>query len=133
MFCSVNQELGLFDDIRLFVLDKDSNVFNCNKYRIQMFFTRTPSIMLKGYTVLLYQSHINNKSYIMKISEIIAYPFGFQLIIDPDKNVNYNGFNITEFATAKYGDLYDVEMPIIFYESNNVFPNSIRKVADNIS
>lgn len=128
MFCSINRDLLYLADMRKFVLDKESNCFDKKKYRIQMYFNKDNSIKYNGYTCL-----INFDGSMIQVSEIVAPPFGFQLIIDPKDNEHYNGFNITDFADCKYDDVADVNMPIVFNEVNSIFPNDYRSKEEIIA
>ena len=69
----------------------------------------------------------------IEMSEIVAPPFGFQLIIDPKDNEHYNGFNITNFVDCKYNTIATVTMPIVFYEVNNIFPDDYRSKEEIIA
>ena len=128
MFCSINRDLPYLDEMRKFVLDKESNNFDKKKYRIQMYFNKGNIIKYNGYSCLIFLG-----SSMIEMSEIVAPPFGFQLIIDPKDNEHYNGFNITNFVDCKYNTIATVTMPIVFYEVNNIFPDDYRSKEEIIA
>lgn len=128
MFCSINRDLPYLDDMRKFVLEKESNNFDKKKYRIQMYFNKGSIIKYNGYSCLIFIG-----SPMIEMSEIVAPPFGFQLIIDPKDNEHYNGLNITNFVDCKYDDITTVTIPIIFQEVNNIFPNDYRSKEEIIA
>lgn len=121
MFCSINPELSYLDDMRKFVLNKESNTLNKEKYRIQMYFNKGNMTKYNGYTC---QIDIGGST--IEMSELLIPPFGFQLIFDPKDEIQYTGFNITHFADCKYNDRAKVTVPILFNEVNNIFPNDYR-------
>lgn len=121
MFCSINPKLPYLNDMREFVLNKESNTFNKDKYRIQMYFNKGNTIKYNGYSYLF-----NFKGITIEMSELVVPPFGFQMIFDPKDNIQYTGFNITNFTDCKYNDIAEVTMPILFNEVNNIFPNDYR-------
>lgn len=128
MFCSINPKLPYLNDMREFVLNKESNTLNKDKYRIQMYFNKGSIIKYNGYTCLI---HLDGA--IIEISELVVPPFGFQLILDPKDDMQYTGFNITNFADCKYNDIAEVTMPIFFNEVNNIFPDDYRTKDEIIS
>lgn len=128
MFCSINSNIGALDDLRKFVLNKESQELDDHKYRIQMYFLRNQVTKYMGYSVLVNIA----TGEISSLSELDAYPVGFQLIFNPKENKKYPGINITAFAHQQYDSKCEVQMPLIIYESNNIFPNDFRTKAEII-
>lgn len=128
MFCSINSDVGSIDDLRQFVLDKESQQFDTAKNRISMYFLKNQVSKYMGFTV---RGNISTGE-IVTLSQLDAFPVGFQLVFDPDNNMHYSGIDISEFARTKYGDLCEVHMPLIVYESNTIFPNDFRTKAEII-
>ena len=129
MFCSINPPT-VFDlsDLRKFVLDKDSNDFNVNKYKLNMYFTRSTTKKYNPFSSVINLNTMNG----VVVSELVAYPLGFLLYFDPSTEQSYEGFDITSFSNCKYDDVYNVKMPIIVHEVNNWIPNDYRSRAEII-
>ncbi len=121
MFCSINPELPYLNEMRAFVLDKESTHLNREKYRIQMYFNSGNTTKYNGYTVAIY-SGLGS----IGMSELVVPPFGFQLILSPNNETEYTGFDITPLSDCEYNSKVKITMPIIFNEVNSVIPNDYR-------
>ena len=131
MFCSVNYNLPFLDNMRKFVLDKESNSFDKAKYRMQMYFNKGKMTKYNSLMCLVRTDKPTDRH--IELSELVVPPFGFQLIIDPKANVHYIGCDITNFVDCKFNDVATVTMPIIFKEVNNIFPNDYRSKEEIIA
>ena len=121
MFCSINPNMEYMDDIRHFVLNKESTQFDKNKYRIQMYFNYGALTKYNGYTC-----EVSIGGPTIELSELLVPPFGFQLIYDPNSSIKYQGVDITCFVDFQYDEIADIGIPIIIKDVNNIFPNDYR-------
>lgn len=123
MFLSINN--GYFDDnIRKYVLDKESTAFDSAKYRMYMYLTQGGINKLCPYTIK-YTSGI-----MTAVSEITTYPFGFILTVDQGDNYKLDCTDITEFGMCGYDEknIYEIGVPV--YETNTVMPLDFRTKED---
>ena len=125
MFCSVNPEAKM-DDLREFVLDKEAVGINKERYRLCMYFTRSNVKRFNGLSATM---DLKDNS-LSIVSEITAYPLGFLLYFNSDKQQQYKGIDITTFADSKYDELCNIKMPICFYEVNNWLSLDYRSKAE---
>lgn len=115
MFCSINNDVFADEQLSEFLLNKESNNFNNNKYQLYMYLSKGNLQKKLPFSIL---GHINKG--MLKVSEITAYPFGFILYIDSN-NEEY-GTNITNFAYQLYNEKHFLEMILPVYECNIAFP-----------
>lgn len=124
-FCSINPGL----EIASFVLDEESKIFDKSKYRMQMYFTQNRIIRFNSFSAF---GNIRTGG-IDIISEITAYPVGFQLISNPQKELPYVGFDITSFSDCSYNDKRRVVFPLIIKEVNTIIGNDYRSKEEIIA
>ena len=123
MFASTFEEHTIPNDIELkkFLLDKNYNVLNANKYRVSMYILRTPKNAWTGLNALG-----NFKFNTVKlVANLDVFPLGFEFEINPiEKNDN---LDITQLAN-NYGYDYKVNahMVIPVRERNSFFPCDYR-------
>ena len=125
MFLSLNKGCD-FHDLKDFVMDKTSNKFNKNKYRICIY-------LYKGTVVKQIPScavgDVKKGSFKL-ISEIADFPIGIILYINPDKNQENDGTDITDFCFCDYNQKYNVKIPLSFKEVNSPIPCDFRTKAE---
>lgn len=127
MFCStLPREDEIFDDLRIFVLNRDSVGIDREKYKICMYFTDSTLMKYTGLTVIYKMSESYDSFEFQYLSEITAYPFGFLLYYKPKPNWDFKGTDITDFAFCKYDDVATITMPWIVFEVNDMFPEDYR-------
>ena len=97
-----------FEDMREYVLNKNSTVFNDKKYRISMYLLKNYEISHSG--ILGFLLNNNGQTIIRKVAVMNLYPIGFILEIDPPKTEIEDTTNITKFTTLKYDELQNVVM-----------------------
>ena len=97
MFCSINPAADI-DDLRSFVMEKDSVGIDTHKYRVCMCFTNNKVISYSGFVGII--NFLKSKTSL--VSQIVAYPFSFFLYLNLDEKQPYDGFDITPFANCSY-------------------------------
>lgn len=113
------------DELREFVLDKESTNLDSNKYKLCICQTNSKICKYNGLSSIM---NLDNNSFVA-VSEITAYPFGFILYFNPPKDLNYKGVDITSFASCNYDDKADIYLPITIYEVNSWMPLDYREKA----
>ena len=121
MFCSLNPEANI-DDLRKFVLNRNTVGIDKNRYKICMYFTRSTT---KRHAGLMATGNIQTGEVIL-FSEIVACPFGFLLYIDPNEKMVTQGFDITSLSDYDYDEMCNIKMPLIFKEVNTWMPYDYR-------
>ncbi len=122
MFCDINN--GCFGDesLREFLLNKESNVFNKEKYSVYLYLTKGPMVRINSLAAIC-RSDVG----IVMQSEISRYPVGAVLYIDKPKALTPLGLDITQFADCKYSDECNVSFyGIPLLEINTQFPDDYR-------
>src|SRR5699024_9220181 len=118
-----------FEDIREYVLNKYSNKFNSNKYRISMYLLKNYEISHSGILGLLLKD--NGKVTIRKVAVMNLYPIGFILEIDPPKKNIEDTTDITTFTTLKYDDLQNVVMTFTITDKYSLHNFTEKFIKDN--
>ncbi len=121
MFCSVNPDTKL-DDLREFVLNKESIGIDKNRYKICAYFTTSTTCRHSGMTGLL--DIKTNK--VTLLSEIVYQPLGLLLYLNADDSIKTEGIDITSFADYSYDDVCNIKLPLLFKEVNNWIPHDYR-------
>ena len=125
MFCSVNKESNI-DDLREFVLDRNSNLFDQSKYRVYMYLFGDG--ILKRLPFSAKGLFFDNQPCIQLVSEITTYPLGFLLYSDPNSTPKYipKALDITQFCECPYDEEQEYQMTIPINECNILFPEDFR-------
>lgn len=121
MFCAINAENFIGDNLRYFLLEKVSNDLDKKKYRLCMYLSNDFQSKFAGQTCVMRL----NKSPVT-VTEITTFPIGMVLYIDPHPLEELIGVDITDFADCKYGQEYDLELNSPLYEKNTIFPLDYR-------
>lgn len=125
LFCSINGiDNPKLEPIRKFVLDKDAVGIDKTQFKLCMYFTK--STLMKQAPMAVSLKICGDKSEIMALSEITAYPFGFILYFDPTESWDYHGVDITCFADVDFNTKANIEMPWRIEEMNNFLPEDFR-------
>ncbi len=122
MFCSLNANTRI-DDIRHFVLDKDTFGGLIGKYRVYMYFT---NYVGRRYSSLQAVLRFDNHS-IICCSEICHYPFGFVLCFNPEDDNLLDLLDITHFTEYGYDFNTSIELQYVYREANTAFPLDFRR------
>lgn len=121
MFCSINPTADI-DDLRSFVMEKDSVRIDIQKYRVYMCFTNNKVISYNGFMGIINFM----KSNTVLVSQIVAYPFSFFLYLNPEDKQQFEGFDITSFANCSYDDIANIKMPIDIRSTISCVPCDFR-------
>lgn len=127
MFCSINKEQNI-DELRSFVLNKESNSFNKNKYRVYMYLFSGG--LIKRLPFMVIGSLTSTKTKMAYLSEITTYPLGFVLYIDPPEHNELQALDITDFCEYPYNQKAIGQMVIPIHECNTTFPVDFRSKQD---
>ena len=126
MFCSINKDYFIDDNLREFILNKTSKELDKKKYRLCMYLTKDLCIRYAGLTWLF---NLENSDSIA-VSEISAYPIGLILYLNPENTHVSHGYDITDFANCEYNTEYNIDFSLPLYERNSFFPLDYRTKED---
>lgn len=123
LMCDTNQNCLGDDRLRAFVLDKDSNDFDSDKYQVYAYLVTPNSTRITGYSVeaLLHSSEF------VGFSEVAHYPIGFTMYVDKPNDFQPFGVNITSLVNHKYDEKCSISflgMPYI--QLNSLLPIDFR-------
>ena len=122
MFCSINTNYSAIEDLKHFVINKESVGIDKSKYKICMYFTKSHVTKYSPLSGLL---NIQKAKHDL-VSEITAYPLGFIMYFKPSNDLEYEGVDITSFCDYSYDDCGTFQMPLIVLEVNNFLPLDYR-------
>lgn len=126
MFCDINENCFGDENLRSFLLEKDSSIiFDCKKYRVFCYIAKGPIFRMNGLSVSIYNAFENNVKHLV-ISEISSMPLGFALYIDLPEDYIPKGCEITHFSQYRYNDTVRCEMTVPLLESNILFSGDYR-------
>lgn len=125
MFCNINHNCFGDENLRSFLLDKESNTFDSKKYRVFCYIAKGPVLRMNGLSVACYTSY-GKKPMMVAMSEITAMPLGFALYIDLPEGYEPQGCEITTFTNYRYDETAKCEMLLPILESNIVFSGDYR-------
>lgn len=123
MFCDINPLLTDNDKtVRNFLLDKESNMIDTDKFRIFMYLMKGGVEKTAGFTASL---QIDQGSAIV-LSEIAAVPVGFILYKDLPWDYKSPLTEITSFLKFDYNCEAPITMTLNIYEVNSWIPGDFR-------
>lgn len=123
LMCDTNHNCLGDDKLRSFLLDKESNDFDTEKYQVYAYLVTPNSHRITGYTV---EAFINSPK-IVKFSEVAHYPIGLTMYIDKPKEFHPFGVNITSLVNKNYDEKFNINfqgMPYV--ELNSPLPIDYR-------
>lgn len=122
MFCDINYDCFGDEKLRNFLLNKESNELDTDKYKLYMYLTKGPTIRRISSTAMY-----PNPLFCDTVSEISFYPLGLILCINQQKTDIDNLCNVTDLVSWKYNDCIDVTFNgIPLYEVNTHIPLDFR-------
>ena len=124
MFCSINKENTSMDELKNYILNKDSTDFPCEKYRLGMYLYSGSLIKRAPLSVEFYIG--NNGPKFRNISELAIYPLGFIMLVDSDGSIPMPCVDLTTFAQCEYNQKCDITMILPVYECNTMLPADFR-------
>ena len=122
MFCDINHDC--FGDMKLrdFLMDKENNSYNLDRYKVYIYVFRGS---VEKYMGLSGISNIKTGETKL-LSEIAAYPIGQKIYVDANRDFKAYGVDITGFGKFKYDDEFEMTIQIPILESNIIFPDDYR-------
>ena len=125
MFCNINHNCFGDKNLRSFLLNRDSNIIDRNRYRVFCYIAKGPVIRTNGLSVNCYLSS-SKEPMMVAISEITAMPLGFALYIDMPNGYKPQGCEITTFSSFKYEETVKCEISFPVLETNIMFSGDYR-------
>ena len=119
---ALSKSISLFDELRKYALDKNAVCLDSNKFKICMYFTKGIIGKLNAVSAAI---DLNNNTFEL-LSEIVVYPFGFILYLNPSPDLAYKGIDITRFSNYHYDQKATIELPLAILDNNSVLPNDNR-------
>lgn len=138
MFCDINHDCFGDNNLRKYLLDKESTLFPSNKYEVYMYLISPGMCRVNSLSAMI----IGNTN--IMTSEISRYPVGFSLFIDKPSSYIPVGSLINDFASISYdckGDLrfdnipyleVNTQLPVDF-RSKNEIKRTIDETADSLN
>ena len=128
MFCDINLPGFATNEIRSFLLNKNSSAFNTEKYKIYMYI---PNGDIGKQAPLSAKFTIGgDKPLTIFVSEITAFPVGFALYRDIPDGFTPQGTDISELASRKYDEKTNLQLPLYRLDVNTMFPADYRSKAE---
>lgn len=122
MFCDINTNCFGDEQLRNFLLNKESQDLNLNKYSIYIYLVNSNMPRISSLTAMY-----DNIYGIKTLSEIAFYPLGFTLYINKPTSFDPPGLPITSFVEYSFNDICDIEcVDMPYYEINSTFPADFR-------
>lgn len=122
MFCDINCECFGDEQLRNFVLNKESTNLDLNKYSIYIYLV-DPNMQRRIGLTVMYKSNVG----IVSLSEVSSYPLGATLYIDKPDKYKAEGVLINNFVNKHYDEICDVEIiGIPYLQINSLFPVDFR-------
>lgn len=121
MFCDINEGLSADDNIKKYLLDKESTEFNTEKYRIYIHIHRGKMFRQNGFSIM-----VRTDGTVINLSEITAFPIGLTLYKELPVGYKPKGVDITGFVKCDYNKEYDLNIDIPILESNSIFSGDYR-------
>lgn len=122
MFCDINNNCFNDEDVRTFLLDKDSKNFDVKKYSLRIYLTCGPCQRRSPISGVL-----NNYVEPILLSEISQFPVGELLLINKPISLNPGGYDISGFLNYDYTASCDYTfLGLPFFELNTLYPCDYR-------
>jgi hypothetical protein len=122
LFCDIGNQCFGDDNLRNYLLQKESTDFNTEKYYVTLCMISPNMRRVNGYAA------IGLDRYTVFLSELLCYPIGISLYIDKPKEYTPPGLCINDFANCKYDDECPVDfVGLPYYEINSILPGDYRQ------
>lgn len=121
MFCDLNHNCFNDEQLRNFLLDRQTNCFDSQKYSVYIYLANSPQ---KRIWKLAYNHRSDYGSFL--ISEIASYPLGLLLYIDKPADYQPNALCINEMAKYHFQDSCKITLTLPCYEICSLFPEDYR-------
>ncbi len=120
MFCDINDNLMGDDSLKEFLLNRDSQKFNTERYKLYAYVHSGEVGRLNGISVMATSLGT------IVLSEISMYPLGFVLYLEKPDNTKPEGVEINCFCDYQYEDVVDIKIIIPVLENNILFSGDYR-------
>lgn len=124
MICDLNNDCFGDDELRKFLMNKESQNIDTSKYSLYMYLVSTQMPRISGLSAI---ANFTDPSNPILVSEMSSYPIGFALYLDKPKNYTPFGINLEMFTEFSYNDKCDLHfygMP--YLDINSQFPVDYR-------
>ena len=130
MMCDINNDCFGDEDLRDFLMTKESKSIDTSRYSLYMYLVSTQMPRISGIFAI---ASLNNLQAPVLVTEMASYPIGFALYLDKPDDYSPFGLNIDAFATYDYDTKCDIQfvgMP--YLDINSQFPADYRSKDDII-
>ena len=130
MMCDINNDCFGDDNLRDFLMTKESKSIDASRYSLYMYLVSTQMPRISGIFAI---ASLNNLQAPVLVTEMASYPIGFALYLDKPDDYSPFGLNIDAFATYDYDTKCDIQfvgMP--YLDINSQFPADYRSKDDII-
>lgn len=128
MFCDINHDCFGDENLREFLLDKESNNLDKKKYRVFIHAHAGEMERVGGLTTLIYKTQDSFEA--IYLSGISTYPLGLTLYLDMPDDYIPQGCDITCFLEFSYESLAKVQLTVPLLETNIFFVGDYRTKED---
>lgn len=127
MFCTSNGH-SITDFIRELVLDKELSAESLRNIKISMVVNVGSVHHTSGITgkMKLNLREGDSGSKVSFLSDIMYFPLGFIMYIDPSEGDKISGLDISDFIQYKFDEEVLIRMQVSVVESNTTFPGDFR-------
>lgn len=122
MYCDINEGCMGDEQLREYLMNKESTDFNSEKYKIYIYMVSPEMQRISGISIM----NIDGVGLVMT-SEVSSYPIGTILCIDKPDTYTPAGLLLNGFAEFGYNDKRDFDFfDIPYLEINTLFPVDFR-------
>ena len=122
MFCDINNGCFGDDQLREYILNRESTTFDTSKYSVFLYLVDGNMRRVESLCAML-RSDVG----MVLLSEIASYPVGVTLYIDRPPEYEAPGLCINDFALREYNELCNLELiGVPYFSINTLFPNDFR-------
>lgn len=130
LMCNINNDCFGDEQLRQFLLNKESNDIDTSKYSLYMYLVSTQMPRINGISGII---NINHPNEFIMVSEVNSYPMGFALYLNKPLNYIPFGLNVDSFASYDYNTKCDIRFKGMPYlDINTQFPVDYRSKEDII-
>ena len=127
MFCDINNDCFGDEQLRTYLLEKESTSLDLNKYKVYLTLVTPQMRRIQGCTAM---GNLYQKDPVI-LTEVASYPLGCILCIDKPDWFTPTGLLINDLATYSYNDKGDLKIAGIPYlDINSQFPADYRSKDD---
>lgn len=121
MFCDINNKCFGDNNLKKFILNKDENRFDKNRYKVYAYIWNGVFARRVGLC-----GQISSRGEILLLSEVANFPLGFVLHINPPPNSKPNAFEITHMVDFNYNESTNMMFDLPINSCNTIWPQDFR-------